>query len=117
MGTVSRVVDEVNGRGLALKRLLAGDGDANFAHRAALFEREYHALVQLRHPHIVAVYDYGLEGKAPYYTMELLLGKDLRNESQVPWRPLCVLLCEIASALALIHSRGLVHRDVTPRNI
>src|SRR5262249_829667 len=65
----------------------------------------------------VRAYDYGVDGEQPYYTMELLDGGDLRELSPLPWPDVCSIAYDICSALSLLHSRGLVHRDVTPRNI
>src|SRR5262249_14710656 len=84
----------------------------------ALFEREYHTLKQLSHPSMIAVHEYGLPPSGgAYYTMELLDGGDLRERAPVPWAELCRLMFDICSSLALLHSRGLVHRDISPRNI
>ena len=49
--------------------------------------------------------------------MELLDGGDLRERAPLPWREACALLCDVCSSLALLHSRRLVHRDVSPRNV
>jgi len=84
---------------------------------AALFEREFHTLSDLSHPHIIEVYDYGVDASGPFYTMELLEGQDLRERTPLSWREACVLLYDVCSSLALIHSRRLVHRDISPRNI
>src|SRR6185503_11915948 len=66
---VYRVVDERSGERLALKKLIApAERSANLQ---VMFEREYHTLAQLAHPSIVRVFDYGLDGGKPYYTMEL----------------------------------------------
>jgi serine/threonine-protein kinase len=112
---VYRVVDESSGRALALKRLsVVDDGRKGFG---ALFEREFHTLAQLSHPSVIEVYDYGLDGGVPYYTMELLDGGDLRERSPIPWKQACELLHDVCSSLALLHSRRLLHRDVGPRNI
>ena len=54
--------------------------------REALFEREYHTLVRLKHPRIIEVYDYGIDEHGPYYTMELLDGSDLRELAPLPWQ-------------------------------
>lgn len=112
MGVVFRVIDHSTGRILALKRSLDVMPSS-----AALFEREYRTLVSLRHPRIVEVYDFGLDEDGPFYTMELLDGADLRARSPLDWREVCSNLREVASSLALLHSRRLLHRDVSAGNI
>ena len=82
-----------------------------------LFEREFRTLVQLSHPRVIEVYDYGIGDAGPYYTMELLDGSDLRELSPLPWRRACELVFDVCSSLALLHSRRLVHRDISPRNV
>jgi len=117
MATVYRVLDGANGRELALKRL-HGDGDeSRRAAAEALFEAEFQTLSQLQHPRVIAVFDYGVADGAAYYTMELLDGGDLAELSPLPWREACALIYDVCSSLALLHSRRLVHRDVSPRNI
>lgn len=116
MGAVFRARDERSGRAIALKRVLsANDGAPKGA--AALFEREYHFLAELAHPCIVAVYDYGVDDEGAYYTMELLEGADMRERGRLPWREACVLLRDVASALAMLHSRRLLHCDLSTRNV
>ena len=114
---VYRVSDSVLGRDVALKRLVVS-GDGKLAKQTAgLFEQEFHTLAQLSHPRVIEVYDYSVDEVGPYYTMELLDGTDLRERSPLPWQTACQLLFDVCSSLALIHSRRLIHRDVTPRNI
>jgi tetratricopeptide (TPR) repeat protein len=113
MGSVLRVYDESAGSEIALKRLHAG---ASKKH-VALFEREYHTLASLRHPHIVHVFEYGKDERGPYYTMELLDGTDLCRAEPRPWAEVCSILRDLASALSLLHVRRLLHRDVSGRNV
>jgi hypothetical protein len=115
MGEVYRVCDSRTGEMLALKRLKARG--LRGASRVALFEREYHTLAQLAHPRIIEVRDYGIDEGSPYYTMELLEGADLRKLSPLPWRQACAVLRDVASSLAILHSRRLLHRDVSARNV
>jgi hypothetical protein len=116
MGAVFEVVDEHDGRTLALKRLLV-DEHKHKEQLSALFQREYHTLSRLAHPGVIEVYDYGVDEVGPFYTMELLEGDDLRSVLPLPYGEVCALLCDVASALSLLHSRQLVHRDITTRNI
>jgi len=116
MGAVYRVYDERNARSLALKR--AWSSDARKLQRCgALLEREYHMLAQLAHPRIIEVYDYGVDERGAYYTMELLDGADLQRDDPRPWQQACAIMADVASSLAILHSRGLVHRDVSARNV
>jgi hypothetical protein len=115
MGEVFRVRDGRTGEVLALKRLKARGLRA--ASRVALFEREFHTLAQLAHPRIIEVRDYGIDEGSPYYTMELLQGEDLRQLGPLPWRQACAVLRDVASSLAILHSRRLLHRDVSARNV
>jgi tetratricopeptide (TPR) repeat protein len=112
---VYEVTDDQTGLRLAMKRLAMDD--ARRSQAWVLFQREYHTLSQLSHPLIIRAYDYGLDAGVPYYTMELLTGKDLRTLGQRPWREACSLARDVASALAIVHSRRLLHRDVTLRNV
>jgi hypothetical protein len=114
MGAVYRVCDTRSGKRVALKRLRHQEASAE---SRSLFEREFHTLSQLAHPRIIEVYDYGIDDAGAYYTMELLDGHDLREDGQLPWREACTVLCDVASSLAILHSRRLVHRDVSPRNV
>jgi tetratricopeptide (TPR) repeat protein len=115
MGEVYRARDRSTGGDLALKRIRGEEAATEDAQMR--FRREFHVMAGLRHPHVVDVYDYGLDDKDPYYTMELLDGSDLRELGPMPWREACAVLREVAVALTFLHSRRLLHRDLAPRNI
>jgi tRNA A-37 threonylcarbamoyl transferase component Bud32 len=116
MGVIFVAHDTLARREVAYKRLKVSS-ESSRPRMTALFEREYNALRQLKHPNIVEVYDYGLDAEGPYYTMELLTGKDLAAAAPLPLVEACRVLRDVASALALVHARRLVHRDVTPANV
>ena len=114
--TVYRASELRTGHKLALKRSQRVSQRTARKRRSAL-EREFHTLAQLAHPCIIEVYDYGVDDDIPYYTMELLDGADLHETGRLPWREAAALLRDVASSLAILHSRGLLHRDVSATNV
>ncbi|MET0340457.1 MAG: protein kinase [Polyangiales bacterium] len=116
MGVVYKVRELASGNVYALKRIRV-DAAAQRAMLLSSFEREYQVLASLDHPGIIRVFDYGVDGQQPYYTMEFVEGRDLRALAPMPWRDACRQLRDVASALSLLHARRLIHRDLSPSNV
>jgi hypothetical protein len=114
--TVHRARDARTGRTVALKRLRPAEG-TDRGRLEELFRQEFHTLAHLSHPNIVAAYDYGVDEAGAYYTMELLDGGDLQERVPLEWRAACAVARDVCSALSIVHSRRLVFRDLSPRNI
>jgi serine/threonine-protein kinase len=118
MSVVWRADDEVLGRDVAVKMLtprLAEDPDL-----LRRIRDEARAAASLRHPHVVEVYDYGVQGRVPYVVMEALEGRpmaDLLTGGALPWRLAVLIGAQVAAALSAAHARGIVHRDVKPANV
>lgn len=87
------------------------------------FLQEARLLDQLSHPHILPIYEFGIEDGLPYLAMEYAPGGSLRNLlRQRPARPLplkkaSLILSQIGKALYYAHQRGVIHRDLKPENI
>lgn len=85
------------------------------------FEREATAAAQIRHPNVVHVQDYGVEGDLPYIVMELLVGEDLgkrlKRFRRLPMPVVSNILMQTAKALRRAHESGFIHRDLKPGNI
>jgi serine/threonine protein kinase len=120
MGHVYLAHDEVLDRDVALK-LLKGRYAENkeFVER---FRREAKSAASLSHPHIVPVFDGGETEDGTYYiAMEYLSGGTLRDliasGRTLPPRAVVEVALEIAEALQAAHTRGVIHRDIKPRNI
>ena len=85
--------------------------------------REFLKLSELRHPNIVAVYDFGSEDGVDFMVLEWLEGETLasRLESlsskRMALRSAEEIVRSIAAALAHAHSAGIVHGDVKPSNV
>ncbi|HZQ95529.1 MAG TPA: protein kinase [Candidatus Sulfotelmatobacter sp.] len=118
MGEVFRARDERLGRDVALKLIRpASSGNPDHLRR---FEQEARAAAALNHPNILAIYDVGFEGAAPYIVSELLEGKTLReriNEGAIPLRQASAYSLQVAHALVAAHERHIVHRDLKPENL
>lgn len=85
------------------------------------FQVEAQLAAALRHPNVLAVYDWGEGGGAPFLVTELLEGgslNDLINQGVrvTPSQALQVGL-EACRGLDHAHRRGLVHRDIKPANL
>ncbi|MFO0696511.1 MAG: serine/threonine-protein kinase [Polyangiales bacterium] len=85
-------------------------------------ERETRMLAGLSHPASVQLVDRGTtEEGIPYYVMELVEGETLASlvarEGRLSSRRVLAIGKQLAGALAEIHLRGIVHRDVKPENV
>ena len=117
MAQVYRAFDRHLERDVALKVLRPHLTEAD----SERFRREIMTLAKLSHPNIVSIYDLG-RGEHVYFAMELVSGgtfPELGPLSADP-EPLTHFLdaaVAVAEALAYVHRLGMVHRDLTPRNI
>ena len=118
MATVYLAADLKHDRKVALKVLRPELAAALGAER---FLREITTTANLRHPHILPLYDSGEAGGFLYYVMPFVEGESLRDrlnrESRLPMDDALRIGREVADALGYAHSRGVVHRDVKPENI
>ncbi|MBC8170998.1 MAG: serine/threonine-protein kinase PknK, partial [Anaerolineae bacterium] len=127
MGEVYRVFDRLIAQAVALKRVLAAPTDLQFTsrisdtHDALLgLALEFRTLASLRHPHIVAVQDYGIDlQQQPYFTMQLVEEAQTITEyaSNQPFADRVQLLIAMLQALAYLHQHGIIHRDLKPANV
>jgi tetratricopeptide (TPR) repeat protein len=85
------------------------------------FLREITTTANLRHPHILPLYDSGEVDGFVFYAMPFVEGETLRDrlvrEKQLPLDDALQIAREVADALSYAHARGVVHRDIKPENI
>ena len=119
MGTVYRATHLVLDHLVALKVISADlNADPSFRER---FKSESRIAVSLRHPNVVPIHHAGEEDGLLFVTMDLIDGPDLRKLliARGPLDPEAAvsILQQVAAALDVAHSRGLVHRDIKPGNV
>jgi serine/threonine-protein kinase len=85
------------------------------------FLREIRLTAQLRHPHILPVFDSGSAGAELWYVMPYVDGGSLRSriqtEGKLPLDDAVTLTRQVLAALGYSHGLGIVHRDIKPENV
>lgn len=87
----------------------------------ARFLREARAAAQIRHAHVVQVFDVEESGPAPFMVMELCEGLDLagllKENGPMPVESIAEVFLPVISAIACAHEAGIIHRDLKPGNL
>jgi len=119
MGVVYEAKHLALGCEVALKTLhpwMLADRDA-----VARFTREARSAASIGHPGIVQVFDLATDQGITFLAMERLRGEDLRQRLErsgaLSIARVITLGRELAQAIAAAHQRGVLHRDLTPRNV
>ncbi|MFE1271584.1 serine/threonine-protein kinase [Streptomyces sp. NPDC058758] len=118
MGEVWQATDEVLGRPVAVKLMLAQSTDPSGADR---FRLEAQTAARLSHPHVVGVFDFGTWDGKLFLVMELVEGDSLGSSPAqplvLPAERVAVVAAHAAAGLAAAHRQGVVHRDIKPGNL
>ncbi len=95
-----------------------------FSANAQFIERFYaegRAAAQLNHPNIVQAFDVGQAGDYHYFVMEYVEGRtvydDIIKHKRYSEADALNIVIQISEALEHAHNKGLIHRDVKPKNI
>lgn len=123
VGAVYRAYDRNLNREVAIKRVLTEEGfdpqnSEDEATKALL--KEATALCSVQHPHIVTVYDAGVDADGPYVVMELLSGRTLDEmveRGTMTWPDFRETAIQSLEALIAAQELDLVHRDIKPSNV
>jgi tetratricopeptide (TPR) repeat protein len=121
MGRVFLGRDADLDRDVAVKVLVeTGPGGDELVRR---FVEEAKTCGRLQHPGVVPVYELGMAGKTPFFTMKLVQGQTLavllkqRRESGEGLSWFVGIFEAVCQAVAYAHARGVIHRDLKPANV
>ena len=119
MGTVYLAEHSETRRRVAVKVLPASlSREPGFVAR---FNREIEALQKVHSPHIVELFESGVDGETYYYAMEYVDGETLterlEREKRIPWLEVIDIGVQVCRALKAAHNAGVIHRDLKPSNL
>lgn len=119
MGTTFRARQISLDRTLALKVLLPRfSQDPEYVRR---FMREARLAAKLNHENIATAYEVGSSGGQYFLAMELVEGRTinaiLREDGPLPEATAAKIVIKCAQALQYAHETGIIHRDISPKNI
>src|SRR2546425_8800601 len=90
-------------------------------HDVEAFLTEARTIAHLRHPFIVQVLDFGVEGMTPFLVMDYAPGGNLRQRhpkgTLLPLDTVVTYVTQVAGALQYAHQEKLIHRDIKPENM
>jgi serine/threonine protein kinase len=118
MGEVYLAQDTQLDRKVALKFLpphLCQDEDCR-----KRFKREAQAAASLDHPNIAAIYEVGEYSGRPFYSMQVVEGRSLREViagKDLPIERIIEIAIQVCEGLQAAHDKGIIHRDIKPSNI
>ena len=85
------------------------------------FEREAKLQAKLSHPNVTNILNYLEDNRNIYLVMEFIDGetleKKLKNTKALPLVECRRIISDVLSALAYMHAKGIIHRDIKPGNI
>jgi serine/threonine protein kinase/WD40 repeat protein len=123
MSAVYRATDPNLRRPVAIKVIHSHlSDDPRFVDR---FKEEAAAVARLRHPNIVQVHDFNVDGDTYYMVMEYLVGETLQarlrrlnnTNRHMPLQETLELGLQVCAAAGYAHLHELIHRDIKPANI
>src|SRR5215216_6205607 len=118
MGEVYLALDTRLGRNVALK-FLSSDFTGS-EERVSRFQQEARAASKLNHPNLITIFDVGQIEAAHFIATEFIEGETLRqrmSRNRMSFAEICDIAIQVANALAIAHSAGIMHRDIKPENV
>lgn len=118
MGIIYKAINPATQKPVAIKVLPPVMVDRVTVER---FHREVQAMIKLKHPNMIEVYESGMQEGKHFLVMEFLEGENLKNvintKGPLAIEDVVAVTLEVADALRYMHQLGMIHRDIKPANI
>ncbi len=81
------------------------------------FSEEYSQLMDLNHTHLLKASHFDVYEGSPYLVMPYCPGNAISRIGKVTENDIAIFISQIASGLAYLHSKSIVHQDIKPNNV
>jgi serine/threonine-protein kinase len=120
MGAVYKA-EHVLLREIRALKMIRAERFGSVPHALERFQREARIAVRLRHPNLVLIYDFFIEGGDQFLVMEYVVGESLASRiwqrGALSIDETCSIGIQCCAGMAHAHEMGIVHRDLSPENI
>lgn len=122
-GVVYKAIKDDTGVSAAIKMMVFNRSKSKKQRSLEMFRREIQITRQLQHPHIIRYISDGISNGSPYLALEYVDGGTLDQlihaspDERLDLPQAVPLFLQLLEAVAYMHSRSLVHRDIKPKNV
>ncbi len=121
-GITYKAINQTNNEAVVIKTFKPElDEEAEISRLRKKFLNEAQRLLECSHPNIIPYREFFSEDGVPYIVMDYIAGttldKIVLSDRPLPEATAIEYIRQVGEALKVVHSKGILHRDIKPQNL